>query len=176
MPCRSLDGRGVWGRMDTCIYLAEFLYCPQETITTLLISYVYMLNCLSYVWVFVTLWTLAYQASSWDSPSKNTGVGCHAPLQGMFQPRDRTLVSYTSCVRQVDSLPLAPPGKPFPLTSHLKWTFQLKGKQSERACCQRHGDSREEAPGVRVQSAGDSPRFSRKPWAWVLMFSSRAEL
>ena len=28
-----------------------------------------------------------------DSPGKNTGVGCHALLQGSSQPRDRTQVS-----------------------------------------------------------------------------------
>ena len=35
----TLDGRGVWGRMDTCICMAESLCCPPETTTTLLISY-----------------------------------------------------------------------------------------------------------------------------------------
>ena len=39
MLCGSLDGRGVWGRMDTCICMAESLRCSPETITTLLISY-----------------------------------------------------------------------------------------------------------------------------------------
>ena len=39
MSCGSLDGRGVWGRMDTCTCTAESLYCPPETITVLLISY-----------------------------------------------------------------------------------------------------------------------------------------
>ena len=34
----SLDRRGVWGRMDTCICMVESLCCPLETITTLLIS------------------------------------------------------------------------------------------------------------------------------------------
>ena len=29
----------------------------------------------------------------WDSPGKNTGVGCHFLLQGSSQPRDRTQVS-----------------------------------------------------------------------------------
>ena len=38
MLCASLDGRGAWGRMDTCICLAESLCCSPETITTLLIS------------------------------------------------------------------------------------------------------------------------------------------
>ena len=34
-----LDGRGVRGRMDTCICMAESLHCSPETLTTLLISY-----------------------------------------------------------------------------------------------------------------------------------------
>ena len=38
MLCGSLDGSRVWGRMDTCICMAEFLCCLPETITTLLIS------------------------------------------------------------------------------------------------------------------------------------------
>ena len=37
--CSSLDGRGVWGRMDTHICVAEFLLCSPETVMTLLISY-----------------------------------------------------------------------------------------------------------------------------------------
>ena len=35
----SLDGRGVWGRMDTCICMAESLCCSPEIVTTLLIGY-----------------------------------------------------------------------------------------------------------------------------------------
>ena len=35
----SLEGKGVYGRMDTCIYMAESLLCPPETITTLFIDY-----------------------------------------------------------------------------------------------------------------------------------------
>ena len=35
--------------------------------------------------LFVTAWTAACQAPlSWDSPGKNTGVGCHFLLQGIF--------------------------------------------------------------------------------------------
>ena len=37
--CDRLNGRGVWGRMDTCIWMAEALCCPPETITTLLIGH-----------------------------------------------------------------------------------------------------------------------------------------
>jgi len=38
MLCGSLDGRGVWRRMDTCVFMAESLPCSPETSTTLLIS------------------------------------------------------------------------------------------------------------------------------------------
>ena len=37
--CSSLDRWGVWGRMDSCMCMDEFLCCPPETITTLLIGY-----------------------------------------------------------------------------------------------------------------------------------------
>ena len=34
----SLDGSGVRGRMDTCVWMAESLLCSPETTTTLLIG------------------------------------------------------------------------------------------------------------------------------------------
>ena len=37
--CGSLDGRRIWGRMDTCMCKAESLYCSPETIKTLLNGY-----------------------------------------------------------------------------------------------------------------------------------------
>ena len=39
MLCGILDGRAVWGRTDTCIYMAESLPCSPETFTTLLFCY-----------------------------------------------------------------------------------------------------------------------------------------
>ena len=39
MLCGSLDGRGVWGRMDSGTCIAESLHCSPETITILLIGY-----------------------------------------------------------------------------------------------------------------------------------------
>ena len=46
----------------------------------------------------------------WDSPGKNTGVGCHA-LQGIFPTQGS--IPYLLCLLhwQAGSLPLAPPGK-----------------------------------------------------------------
>ena len=34
----SLVGKGVWGKMNTCMYMAESLCGSPETVTTLLIS------------------------------------------------------------------------------------------------------------------------------------------
>ena len=39
MLCGSLDGSGVWGRMDTCVCMAESVCCAPETITTLLTGF-----------------------------------------------------------------------------------------------------------------------------------------
>ena len=59
--------------------------------------------------LFVTLWTVpARLFCPWYSPSRNTGVGCPALLQGIFpaQGSNPCLLHW-----QVGSLPLALPGK-----------------------------------------------------------------
>ena len=50
--------------------------------------------------------------SPWDSPDKNTGVGCHAFLQGIFPALGLNLYLFRLLHWQADSLPLEPPGKP----------------------------------------------------------------
>ena len=73
----------------------------------------------------------------WDSPGKNTGVDCHALLQGIFLTQGLN----PSCLHlvhwQEGSLPLAPPGKPnnilrfiifthfYPHTSHICLPLKL---------------------------------------------------
>ena len=47
----------------------------------------------------------------WDSPSKNTGVGCHALLQGIFLTQGLNLYLLGVSHWEAGSLPLAPPGK-----------------------------------------------------------------
>ena len=64
------------------------LCCVSRHSTTKWISY-YVCACglgrFSPVRLFATLWTVARQAPlSMNSPGKNTGVGCHALLQGIF--------------------------------------------------------------------------------------------
>ena len=48
----------------------------------------------------------------WDSPGKNTGVGCQAFLQGIFPTQGLNLSLLHLLHWQMGSLPLAPPGKP----------------------------------------------------------------
>ena len=66
----------------------------------------------SHVRLFVTLWAVAHQATRllcpWDSPGKNTRVGCHALLQGIF-PTQRS--NPHLLLWQMGSLPIVPTGK-----------------------------------------------------------------
>ena len=58
----------------------------------------------------------------WDSPGKNSGVGCHALLQGIFLTQESNLSLLCLLHWQEGSLPLAPPGK---LWSHYTYTQQM---------------------------------------------------
>ena len=73
-----------------------------------------MLCCLfSRVWLFVTLWTVATRLlCPWVSPGKNTGVGCHAFLQGIFPTQGIDLRLFGLLHWQAVSLSVAPSGKP----------------------------------------------------------------
>ena len=48
----------------------------------------------------------------WDFSGKNTGMGCHFLLQGIFLTQRSNLCLLRLLHWQADSLPLAPPGKP----------------------------------------------------------------
>ena len=63
--------------------------------------------------LFAILWTVAHQTPlfPWVSPGKNTGVDCHALLQGIF-PTQGLNPSFLCLLHWLmGSLPLAPPGK-----------------------------------------------------------------
>ena len=48
----------------------------------------------------------------WDCPGKNTGLDCHALLQGIFPTQGSNRCLLRLLHWQVGSLPQAPPGKP----------------------------------------------------------------
>ena len=68
--------------MDTCIRMAESLSCSPQTTITLLISYAAksLQSCLT---LCDPIDGSPLGSRLWDSPGKNTGVGCHFPLQCM---------------------------------------------------------------------------------------------
>ena len=84
--CGSVGGRGVWGRMDTRIRMAESLCCSCA------ISHIVNRLCAVLSLVAqscLTLWepmdcSLPASSVHGASPGKNTVVGCHALLQGIF--------------------------------------------------------------------------------------------
>ena len=75
---------------------------------------------LSCVQLFVTWWTVAYQAAPtrlllpWEFPGKNTGVGCHFLLQRNLPNPG---IKPGSPALQADTLPSEPPEKS---SSHLE--------------------------------------------------------
>ena len=56
------------------------------------------------------LWALAYQAPLRDSPGNNTGVDCHALLQGIFSDPDIKPMSLTSPVLAGRFFTISTPG------------------------------------------------------------------
>ena len=87
------------------------------------------LSCFSCVQLFVTLWSIRL-LYPWGSPGKTTAVGCHAPSKGSSQPRDRTLVSYVSCIGKWVPHHWCHLGSPKAvvltlITGHLKMRFLL---------------------------------------------------
>ena len=68
-----------------------------------------------------------------DSPGKNTGVGCHSLLQGIFLTQGSKLGLLCFLPWQAGSLPASPPGKPKDSRGNIK---------------------REEVPGVVMYTMG----------------------
>ena len=82
--CQTLPQQEVspWP-LATPLYFASRGNCWVWTQVACMLSF----GCL---WLFAAPWTVAHQAPlPWDSPGKNTGVSCHALLQGIFPTQGR---------------------------------------------------------------------------------------
>ena len=87
-----------------------------------------MLSCLSHIWLFATLWIIAFQAClSMGFSCKNTRVDCHALLQGIFLAQGLKLSLLHLLPWQVDSLPIVPPGRPRKITDSCwqSWSYSI---------------------------------------------------
>ena len=124
MLCGSLDGKGVWERMNTCVCMAEFLSCSPEIITALLIGYVLSQSVMSdslgphsleptrllWPWGFSRqeYWNRFPRPPPGDLPNPGT------------EPRSPTL--------QANSLPSEPPG----IISYVP--IQIKSYKYKKIC------------------------------------------
>ena len=67
-------------QMYMCVVKIQFFYLSMETFLLLLL----LLSCFSHVWLCATHRRQPTRhPHPWDSPGKNTGVGCHFLLQCM---------------------------------------------------------------------------------------------
>ena len=76
-----IKGEGATGGLCHSTYQSR---CEDDRDDTLWTTFGGAVLSLSCVWLFANPWTAAHQAPLGDSPGKNTGVDCHALLQGIF--------------------------------------------------------------------------------------------
>ena len=117
--CLSFDGKECKGRKT-------IVYSKAKAWSML----VFVLRCFNHVLFFCNPMACSPPISSvrGDSPGKNTGVGCHALLQGTFPTQGSSPRLLCLLHLQTGSLPLVPPGRPqsmvhFPLNESSRgWT------------------------------------------------------
>ena len=98
---------------DQSITLFYMHFCLKTVLTLEWTLHACMVSRFSPVWLYVTLWAAARQTPlSMGFSSQNTGVGCHALLQGVSPTQGLNPCLLCLLHWQVDSLSLVPPGKP----------------------------------------------------------------
>ena len=117
---------------------------------------------LSHVQLFATPWTLAFQAPlPMKFFSKNTGVGCHFILQGIFPAQGLNLCLLHPLHWQAGSLPLAPPGKPQKMHSETEsHPIFLLVKLSQHLCLHQIWRTTASYPKRNFMSSRPSARMS----------------
>ena len=114
LPGSTLDGMG-WETVP------RFPLASQKSLNLLTAC---VLSCFSCVQLFCkpVIYKPPGSSDHGDSPGKNSGVGCHALLQGIFPIQGLNMSLLHLLHWHAGSLPLAPPGKPpvIPQTSLKK--------------------------------------------------------
>ena len=115
--CQNSSGSVLFQWFQVSVYKTDYKIMPSfkraDFRTSLVVQWLKiclpMPGCvcsqlLSHVWLCDPMdCSTARLLCPWDFPGKNTGVGCHFLLQGIFPTRDWTRVSYVSCI--ANSLP-----------------------------------------------------------------------
>ena len=80
-----------------CFLIGHFSLYLQTSLVLTFPSLCLHAELLNHVWPFATPWTVAcHLLYPWDFPGKNTGVGCHFLLQGIF-PSMSPAWTHVSC-------------------------------------------------------------------------------
>ena len=114
----SIPGQGMkilqaYIRVCACLCVCA---CARTCVRVCMCMRVCLLGGFSHFQLCVTPWTAtARLLCPWDSPGKNTGVGCRALLLGIFLTQESNLHLLGLPVL-AGSLPLAPPGKPISIS------------------------------------------------------------
>ena len=99
------------------VYCTESWHLKNNDMSFLNHLYMHMLGS---IWLFVTPWTITCQAPlSMEFPGKNTGMGCHFLLWGIFLTQGSNSHLSHLLHWQADSLPLCHLGSPL---NHLLCT------------------------------------------------------
>ena len=107
--CHQKSGRQVWSRARQWVGLTAWAQAFLGTDCGLV--HRNSLRGFSRVRLFVIPWTIAHQAIAhrpWNFPGKNTKVGCHSLLLGIFPTQGSNPSVLCLLHWQVGSLPLAP--------------------------------------------------------------------
>ena len=99
----------------------------------------------------------------WDFPGRNTGVGCHFLLQGIFPTQGSNLYLL---LWQVGSLPLSRQRSPWYGTLTCKWKIQ----RTLFACTAEPWETEEKSQGLKMKIAEQSWRcYGLGSTCWVLL-------
>ena len=103
----------IWGKKKIMAFLLRIFafscFIVKAAVSTMLNRHAWLL---SQKWLFAIPWTVAPgHLCPWNFPSKNTGVGCHFLLQGIFPNQGSNLIIYVSCIAS-RFVTTEPSGKP----------------------------------------------------------------
>ena len=110
IPCQYTEPGAPWDYPVTLFTLCPFSHVPRPN--HFFSKWYVHAQALSHVWLSVILWTVACQAPLPTRFSKNTGVDCHALLQGIFLTQVSSPYLLSLLHWQADSLLLSYAGSP----------------------------------------------------------------
>ena len=155
---RSLVGYSPWGHKESD--MSEQLHFTSD--------FLLLLSCFSRIWLCATHRQQPTRLPRpWDSQGKNTGVGCHFPLQCM-KVKSKSEVAQ-SCPTLSDPMDCSPPGSPVPgilqartlewvaisFSNAWKWKVKVKSLSRVRLCV---------TPWTTAYQAPPSMGFSRQEY------------